>query len=95
MIKCSTRELRLALEANRNATLVAKQFGLSIRQVYHFAKTRNIELRNQGRPQKYNYNKLNLLKAIKRAMKVKGGLIRLAQRRNIPYHVITNLSKKF
>lgn len=95
MIKCNTRELRLALEASRNASLVAKQFGLSPRQVYYFAKTRKIELRHQGRPQKYQYNKDNLLKAIKRAIKIKGGLLRLSQRRNIPYHVITNLSKKF
>lgn len=94
MIKDRIKEIRQALEATGNATLVAKQFGLKPKQVYYFAKVRNITLQKAGRPPKYNYNKYNLLRCIKRALKHPGGLIKLAIKKNIPYHVITNLSKK-
>ena len=59
MIKNRINEIKQALEATGNATLVAKQFGLKPKQVYYFAKVRNITLQKAGRPQKYTYNKYN------------------------------------
>lgn len=88
------KDLRQALETTRNAALVARQFNLALHQVYHFAKTRKISLRPQGRPQKYDYNKNNLIRSIRRAMSQRGGLLRLSVRKGIPYHVITNMVKK-
>ena len=93
MIKERIREIVQALEATRNASLVAKQFGLTAKQVYYFAKSRKIVLQKAGRPKKYDYDKENLLRAIRRALCRKGGLLKLSQRRGIPYYVITNLSK--
>jgi len=93
MIKFNIKEIKEALESTRNASLVAKQFSLNLKQIYYFAKVRKIELQKAGRPKKYEYNKVNLIKAIKRALEKKGGLLKLAIRRNMPYHVITNLSK--
>jgi hypothetical protein len=93
MIKKNIKEIIKALETTRNGLLVAKQFGLSPKQIYYFAKSRNINLQKAGRPQKYKYNKENLLKAIRRALCKKGGLLKLSQRRGIPYYVITNISK--
>jgi len=92
MIKQNIKEIKQALEASGNAALVARQFGLTLKQIYYFCKTRNIKL-HSGRPQKYNYNKTYLLKAIKRAIKKKNSLIQLAIRWNIPYYVITNITK--
>jgi hypothetical protein len=89
----TVREIKNALEASGNAAQVARQFGLSLKQIYYFCKTRKIHLHSAGRPKKYNYNKSLLTRAIKRAMKIRGGLLKLSQRRNIPYHVITNISK--
>ena len=94
MIKDKIKEIKSALELTRNATLVAKQFGLTPKQIYYFAKVRKINLQKAGRPKKYEYNISNLKKAIRRAHEKKGGLTKLAIRRNIPYHVITNISKK-
>jgi hypothetical protein len=88
------KDVREALETTRNAALVARQFNLSLHQIYHFAKTRKINLRPQGRPQKYDYNKNNLMRSIRRAMNQRGGLRRLSIRKGIPYHVITNMVKK-
>ena len=93
MIKDNIKEIKSALEASGNAALVARQFGLTLKQIYYFCKTRNIKL-HSGRPKKYNYNKTYLLRAIKRAIKKNNGLSQLAERWDIPYHVITNLSKK-
>jgi YD repeat-containing protein len=88
------KDLREALESSRNAAQVARQFNLPLHQVYHFAKTRKISLRPQGRPQKYTYNKTDLMRAIRRAMNQRGGLLKLSIRKGIPYHVITNMVKK-
>ena len=93
-MKVSIKALKEALLLHQNAAVVAQQFELSLHQVYYFAKTRKIQLRKVGRPQKYNYNKKNLMKSIKRAILKRGGLLKLSQRKNIPYHVITNMAKK-
>jgi hypothetical protein len=93
MLHINPSLIRKALTESGNAITVAKMFGITKHQVYHFAKTRKIELR-QGRPQKHPYQQEELIKKIKKVIINRGGLKRLSIRTGIPYHVITNLSKK-
>lgn len=93
MLHINPSLIRKALTESGNAIAVAKMFGITKHQVYHFAKTRKIQLR-QGRPQKHSYQQEELIKKIKRVINRRGGLKRLSIRSGIPYYVITNLSKK-
>jgi len=88
------KELSEALMACQNAREVAKRFGLPPHKVYYFAKSRKIKLRSTGRPQAYQYDESKLIPKIKRALAKKGKLLSLSKRLNLPYHIITNISKK-
>lgn len=88
------KTLRNALLENPNARAVARQFNIAVHKIYYFARTRKIKLRSSGRPQKYPVEKTKLLQRIKRALKHRGGLVRLSKKLKVPYHVLTNASKQ-
>lgn len=88
------RELKEALLSCHNAREVARQFGLPPHKVYYFAKSRKIKLRSTGRPQAYQYDESKLIPKIKRALGKKGKLLSLSKRLKLPYHILTNISKK-
>ncbi len=86
--------IRDALEKNPNAREVARLLNIPVHRVYYYAKSRKIKLRDAGRPLKHTYDPSKLLNKIKRAIKDRGGLMRLSKKLKIPYYVITNASKK-
>jgi hypothetical protein len=88
------KELREALLGCHNAREVARRFGLPPHKVYYFAKSRKIQLRSTGRPQSYQYDEDKLIPKIKRALGKKGKLLSLSKRLKLPYHILTNISKK-
>ena len=88
------RELKEALLGCHNAREVARRFGLPPHKVYYFAKSRKIQLRSTGRPQSYQYDEDKLIPKIKRALGKKGKLLSLSKRLKLPYHILTNISKK-
>ncbi len=89
-----TKLIKAALLINPNAREVARQLNIPVHRVYYYARVRKIKLRGAGRPQKHEYDPESLLSKVKRALKSKGGLVRLSKRLKVPYYIVTNISKK-
>lgn len=89
-----TKGLKQALLANPNARAIARQFNIAVHKIYYFARTRNIKLRDSGRPTQHNVEKSKLLQRVKRALEKRGGLVKLSKRLKVPYYVLTNASKQ-
>lgn len=87
------KEVRLALLECHNAREVARRFNIPVHQVYYYAKVRHIHLQS-GRPKVYSYDESKLIPKIKRALGKKGKLKKLSDKLSIPYHILTNISKK-
>lgn len=88
------KEVRLALLECHNAREVARRFNIPVHQVYYYAKVRHIHLQSIGRPKVHSYDESKLIPKIKRALGKKGELKKLSYKLSIPYHILTNISKK-
>jgi hypothetical protein len=88
------KEVRLALLECHNAREVARRFNIPVHQVYYYAKVRHIQLQSIGRPKVHSYDEFKLIPKIKRALGKKGELKKLSDKLSIPYHILTNISKK-
>ena len=87
-------EVRLALLECHNAREVARRFNIPVHQVCYYAKVRHIQLQSIGRPKVHSYDEFKLIPKIKRALGKKGELKKLSDKLSIPYHILTNISKK-
>lgn len=82
------------IEKTGNASEVARKYGFNPLSVGQLARRLGIELRSPGRPSVYQYDKTKVLPKVKKALEVRGGLVKLSKELKLPYQTLRKLAER-